>query len=59
MSEMVTVKKEAIIDLLRLRDEFDRIIESLELMADDEFMESYHLAKQQIKARDFIDWNDL
>ena len=46
-------------DLLRLRDEFDRIIESLELMADDEFMNSYKVAKQQIKDRDFVDWNDL
>ena len=59
MSTTITVNKEAIKDLLRLKDEFDTIIESLELMADEEFMESYKKAKEQIKNREFVDWNEL
>ena len=59
MSGTVTVKKEAINDLIRVKEEFDAIIESLELMSDKEFMESYDKAKEQIKKRDFADWNEL
>ncbi len=59
MSTTITVNKEAIKDLLRLKEEFDTIIESLELMADEEFMESYKKAKEQIKYREFVDWNEL
>ena len=59
MSTTITVNKEAIMDLLRLKENFDDIIESLELMADKEFMESYQRAKEQIKNREFVDWNEL
>ena len=59
MAETITVNKEAIIDLMRVKEEFDSIVESLELMADKEFMESYKKAKEQIKKRDFVDWNAL
>ena len=59
MSSTITVKKEAIMDLLKLKEDFDDIIESLELMADKEFMESYKKAKEQIKKREFVDWNEL
>ena len=59
MANTITVNKEAILDLVRVKDEFDSIIESLELMADKEFMESYKKAKEQIKKRDFADWNGL
>ena len=33
--------------------------ESLELMFDGEFMRSYKRAKEQIKKREFVDWNAL
>jgi len=59
MSEIVTVNKDAIIDLIRVKEEFDSIVESLELMSDKEFMDSYKKAKEQIKNRDFADWNEL
>ena len=59
MANTITVNKEAILDLVRVKEEFDSIIESLELMADKEFMESYKKAKEQIKKRDFADWNEL
>ena len=59
MTVTVTVGKEALKDLLRVKDEFDTIVESLELMADEEFMNSYQKAKEQIKKREFVDWNAL
>ena len=59
VGETISVKKEAIADLVRVKDEFDTIVESLELMSDPEFMNSYSKAKEQIKKRDFVDWNDL
>ncbi len=59
MPNTITVNKEAILDLVRVKEEFDSIVESLELMADKDFMESYKKAKEQIKSRDFADWNGL
>ena len=59
MAETISVNKKAILDLVRVKDEFDSIVESLELMADKNFMDSYNKAKEQIKKRDFADWNEL
>ncbi|MAE43176.1 hypothetical protein CMO93_05370 [Candidatus Woesearchaeota archaeon] len=59
MAETISVNKKAILDLVKVKDEFDSIVESLELMADKNFMESYKEAKEQIKKRDFADWNGL
>lgn len=58
-TETVMVNKDAITDLVRVKDEFDSIVESLELMADPEFMASYKKARQQIEKREFVDWNEL
>ena len=57
--DYVTVNKTAFMDLLRVRDEFDGIVESMELMANKEFMESYQKARKQVKEGDFVDWNAL
>jgi len=38
--ETVQINKKTIIDLVRLREEFDAIIESIELTGDKEFMNS-------------------
>ena len=46
-------------DLVRVREEFDSIMESIELTADKEFMKSYKKAKHEIKNRDFADWDEL
>ncbi|MFW6047467.1 MAG: hypothetical protein ACOCP4_06770 [Candidatus Woesearchaeota archaeon] len=59
MASTITVNKDAITDLLRVKDEFDSIVESLELMSDKEFMTSFKKSKEQIKKRDFDDWNEL
>ena len=55
----IVVNKAAILDLVKVKDKFDSIIESLELMADSDFMSSYAKAKEQIEKREFDDWNDL
>ena len=59
MASMISIRKDAIMDLVRVKTEFDSIIESLELMADNEFMNSYKKSKDQIKKREFVDWNEL
>jgi len=55
----VTVNKVAFMDLIRVKEEFDGIVESMELMADKPFMASHSKARKQIKDRDFSDWNAL
>ena len=58
-SATVAVNREAILDLVRVKDEFDSIVESLELMSDIEFMASYKKSREQIEKREFVDWNEL
>lgn len=58
-TETICVSKTALMDLIKLKDKFDAIIESLELMGDKEFMNSYKKAKDQIKKREFADWHAL
>ena len=55
MSTTINVNKEAIMDLVKVRNEFDSIIDSLELMSDKDFMNSYKKAKEQVKNRNFVD----
>jgi hypothetical protein len=55
----VMVGKEAFQDLLKVKQEFDSILESIELMNKKEFMDSYKKAKEQVKKRDFDDWDEL
>ncbi len=57
--ETLTIQRTAIADLVRVKDEFDTIVESLELMADPVFMDSYQKSKEQIQKREFVDWDDL
>ncbi|HIH25277.1 hypothetical protein J4476_05355 [Candidatus Woesearchaeota archaeon] len=57
--ETITINKEAITDLLRVKEEFDSIVESIALMTNSEFMKSYNKSKEQIKKRDFDEWDDL
>ena len=59
MQETVTIERQALTDLKKVKDEFDSIVESIELTQDKQFMESYKKAKEQIKKRDFDDWNAL
>ena len=59
MAETISVNKQALFDLIKIKDDFDSVIESLELMSDKNFMDSYNKSKEQIKKRDFADWNAL
>ena len=59
MAETLTINKSAIADLLRLKEEFDSVVESIELMSNKEFMDSYKRAKEQIRKREFCDWDAL
>ena len=59
MSTKIEVNREAIMDLIRVKGEIDSIVESIELMMDKEFMDSYNKSKEQIKNKEFDDWNAL
>ena len=59
MQETVAIQKEAVQDLIKVKEEFDAIIESIELMSNKKFMDSYKKAKEQIKKREFADWDAL
>jgi PHD/YefM family antitoxin component YafN of YafNO toxin-antitoxin module len=58
-SATIAVNRDAILDLVRVKDEFDSIVESLELMSNPEFMASYKNSRKQVEKRDFVDWNAL
>ena len=57
--ETITIDKKAFVELMKLREEFNLIIESIELSNDKEFMESYKRSKEQIKNREFANWNEM
>ena len=57
--QTITIEKQALTDLKRVKEDFDTIVESLELMGDKEFMNSYKKAKEEIKKREFADWDAL
>jgi len=57
--ETITINRQAVEDLMKVKDEFDSIVESIELMSNPQFMKSYKKAKEQIKNRDFDDWSKL
>ena len=59
MQETILINREAVKDLVKVKEEFDAIVESIELMSDKEFMNSYNKSKEQIKKREFADWNEL
>lgn len=59
MQETIIIKREAVNDLVKVKEEFDVIVESIELMSDTAFMDSYKKAKEQIKNREFADWDAL
>ena len=58
-TKTVTISQDAFEDFIRLKADFDVVMESLELMGNEEFMESYRKAKKEIKNKDFVDWNEL
>ena len=54
--DTITIDRRVLNDMI---EEFQLMKESLELMQDEEVMESLKKSKEQIKNRDFADWNEL
>jgi len=59
MKETMTIDKGILVDLIRLTNEINERVESLELINDSDFMSSLKKAETQVKKRDFADWNAL
>ena len=59
MATEVCIPKQVLLDLFKEKEKFDARMESIELMTDQKFMESNKKAKDQIKQKDFDDWNGL
>ena len=57
--EAITIDRKVLADLIRLKEEFDLVVESLELMSDKEFMKSLKKSEEQIKNREFANWDEL
>ncbi|MEK6885084.1 MAG: hypothetical protein AABY22_35965 [Nanoarchaeota archaeon] len=57
--ETITIERKVLVDLAKLAEEINDRIESLELMSNSEVMEGHKRAKEQIKRREFANWNDL
>tara|TARA_Y100000034_G_C6639577_1_gene279512 strand:+ start:153 stop:329 length:177 start_codon:yes stop_codon:yes gene_type:complete len=57
--EKVSINKDVIIDLARLTNEINNRVESLELMSDSEFMRSLKKSDEEVKNKDFAEWNEL
>jgi len=53
---MLMIKQDIIKDLIELRERIDTLIETLEIMSDEELMESIKRAKKQPPKRDFEDF---
>jgi len=59
MEKTITINQSTMIDLMRLSQEMQDKIESLQLMNDKEFMDSLKKSDEQVKKREFADWNAL
>lgn len=57
--ETITIERKALVELAKLAEEINDRIESLEFMSNPEVMEGHKRAKEQIKKREFANWNDL
>jgi len=57
--ETITIDKQVLVDLSKNLEEMQLKLESLELMNDKEFMGSFNQSKEQIKNKEFVDFNEL
>ena len=57
--ETVMVERKNIIELTNLAAELEDRLESLELMSDPEVIESLRKSEEQIKNREFANWDEL
>jgi len=57
--ETITIDKKIIFDLSNLIEEMQLKLESLELMNNPKAMKSLQISKEQIKNREFANWDEL
>ena len=57
--ETINVDKQIIFDLSNMIEEIQLKLESLELMNNPKVMESLKRSEEQIKNREFANWNEL
>ena len=57
--ETITVDKKIIFDLAKQISDLNDKMETLELMSNSELMDSLKKSKEQIKNREFVDWDEL
>ena len=57
--ETITIDKKALSDLIKLKEELELIVESIELSSNPEVMASLKRSKEQIKKGELVDFNDL
>ena len=57
--ETVTIQRKDILEIAKLAAELEDKIESLELMSDSEVMESLKRSEEQIKNREFANWDEI
>tara|TARA_Y100000310_G_C20446314_1_gene698578 strand:+ start:578 stop:778 length:201 start_codon:yes stop_codon:yes gene_type:complete len=57
--ESLTIKKQDFADLMNAIEDIQLKMESIELMQDKEFMDSLKKSDEEVKNRDFADWNEL
>jgi hypothetical protein len=57
--ETMTIDKKIFTDLVMQVNELNDQMESLEIMSNPEIMKSLKKSEEQIKNRDFADWNEL
>lgn len=57
--ESLIIKKRDFADLMNAFEDLQLKLESIELENDKEFMESLKKSEEEIKNRDFADWNEL
>jgi len=55
----IKVDKKLIVDLVKLSEELNNKLESLELASDPEFMASLKKSKEQIKKGEVVEFDDL
>ena len=59
MRDSIRIKTSVMNDLMRLTAEIQDRVESIELINDKDFMTSLKKSDEQIKKRDFVDWNAI
>ena len=57
--EQVKIPRKELLEMAKTISELNDKMESLELMSDSETMEAHRRAKEQIKKKDFANWDDL